>query len=145
MIGMINKVINVENKSPEPMAIAIGENNSSLAAINGIRPSMVVTVVNRIGLIRLVVPEIVASSIYIHSFIRLLMLSTNRIALLTTIPIKLTIPIKAVKDIGKPLKYNPNKAPEAANGIDSNMMKVCLNELNWMSRIKNTRNPAKTA
>ena len=98
--------------------------------VNGIRPPIVVRLVNKIGVKRTALAFNIAERLFIPKFKLVLALSIKIIALFTTIPNKLIKPTKAIIENDKPVKYRPMIDPAIAKGIELNMIKGCKKDLN---------------
>jgi len=108
----------------------MGTNKALPESASGTSPMTVVIVVSIIGRNRFSTASTHAVFTDLPSVRSVLIKSISTIALLTTIPSKLTIPSIATKESSNPRKYNPKKDPIADNGIVSRMINGCVKDLN---------------
>ena len=102
---------------------------------------IVVSVVIRIGRRRITPVSISASSTGMDCR-SILVESTNRIPLFTTIPISIKNPIRDIMLRVDPVKNKSNREPIRENGIHSMTIIENLGDSNCMAITKNTRNTA---
>lgn len=130
MVGITIIVKKVETNRPDINVTAIGVKNELPDNARGRSPIIVVIVLSMIGLNLLLREDMQESITVSPSLIALLICSSNNMALLTTIPIRLANPRPAVKEKGCLNIYRPAIEPMIDNGIVSNIIRVCLEDLN---------------
>src|SRR6056297_2494595 len=101
-----------------------------LEKARGIMPKTVVAVVKRMGRKRILEARMIASFLFFPSILWLLMASISKIALLTKIPAKATMPIIPVKERVWPIITSPGNIPMVARGIVIKINKGWRKDLN---------------
>lgn len=100
MVGMTIRVKNVDTMSPDISVTAIGVKNELPDRARGKRPMTVVIVLSIIGRNLLLREDSQASFIEMPFFISPFICSISKMALFTTIPMRLASPRPAVKENG---------------------------------------------
>jgi len=134
-VGTMKRVKKEDSISPKITAPP-NDCHISLERVIGIRPQIVQIEVIKMASNLDLPASTIDSSKGIPLLILIFILSTKIIAFLTTIPNKASIPIRPGK-LNDTLKMAiPIKVPIKANGIVVIMIKVFLNELNWITIVE---------
>jgi hypothetical protein len=134
-VGITIKVKKVDINRPDIRVTAIGTKKELPEKAKGISPIIVVIVLSIIGRYLLSSDETHEYLMLFPSKIDELMYSRRRIALFTTIPIKLASPRPAVNEKGCLNKYSPAIEPIIDKGTVISMIRACLDDLNCIRRI----------
>lgn len=137
-VGTIKRVKKDDSISPKITAPP-KDCHISLERVIGIRPQIVQIEVMNIASSLDLPASIIDSSKGMPLFLLIFILSTKIIAFLTTIPNRASIPIRPGKLNGTLKIAIPIKVPIKAKGIVVIIMKVFLNELNWITIVETIR------